>query len=126
MNKLSVRSICFVGMFAAITSILSIVTIPTPIGVPFTLQTFAMALCGLVLGKKYGTLSTVLYVLLGLVGVPVYAGMTAGPGVLFGVTGGYIFGFILMTFFCGVGIQCEGKKAGAAFTLLFSVIGLTC
>ena len=97
-------------MFAAITSILSIVTIPTPIGVPFTLQTFAMALCGLVLGKKYGTLSTVLYVLLGLVGVPVYAGMTAGPGVLFGVTGGYIFGFILMTFFCGVGIQFEGRK----------------
>lgn len=126
MNKLSVRSICFVGMFAAITSILSIVTIPTPIGVPFTLQTFAMALCGLVLGKKYGTLSTILYVLLGLVGVPVYAGMTAGPGVLFGVTGGYIFGFILMTFFCGVGTQFEGKKVGAAFTLLFSVIGLAC
>ena len=90
------------------------------------LQTFAMALGGLVLGKKYGTISTVLYVLLGLIGVPVYAGMSAGPGVLFGVTGGYIFGFVLMTFFCGLGIEFEGKKNGVFFTMLFSIIGLAC
>lgn len=126
MNKISVRAICFIGMFTAITAILSIATIPTPWGVPFTLQTFAMALSGLVLGKKYGTISTVLYVLLGLIGVPVYAGMSAGPGVLFGVTGGYIFGFVLMTFFCGLGIEFEGKKKGVFFTMLFSIIGLAC
>lgn len=126
MNKISVRVICFIGMFTAITAILSIATIPTPWGVPFTLQTFAMALSGLVLGKKYGTISTVLYVLLGLIGVPVYAGMSAGPGVLFGVTGGYIFGFVLMTFFCGLGIEFEGKKNGVFFTMLFSIIGLAC
>ena len=126
MNKISVRAICFIGMFTAITAILSIATIPTPWGVPFTLQTFAMALSGLVLGKKYGTISTVLYVLLGLIGVPVYAGMSAGPGVLVGVTGGYIFGFVLMTFFCGLGIEFEGKKNGVFFTMLFSIIGLAC
>ena len=124
--KLSVRTICMVAMFTAIISVLSIMQIPTPWGVPFTLQTFAMALSGLVLGKKYGTISTVLYVLLGLIGVPVYAGMSAGPGVLFGVTGGYIFGFVLMTFFCGLGIGFEGKKNGVFFTMLFSIIGLAC
>lgn len=126
MNKLSVRSISFIGMFTAIAAILSIVTIPTPWGVPFTLQTFAMALTGFVLGKKYGTISTALYVILGLVGVPVYAGMQAGPGVLFGTAGGYIFGFILMTFFCGLGIDFEGKKKGIIFTILFGLIGLAC
>ena len=49
MNRISIRTICFVGMFTAITSVLSILQIPTPWGVPFTLQTFAMALAGYVL-----------------------------------------------------------------------------
>lgn len=124
--KFSARSICFVGMFTAIIAVLSILTIPTPIGVPFTLQTFAVALSGFVLGKKYGTVSTVLYVILGFIGVPVYAGMNAGPGVLFGTSGGYIFGFILMTFFCGLGMDVKGKKLGILFTLLFGMIGLAC
>ena len=103
MNKnISIRTICFVGMFAAITSVLSIITIPTPWGVPFTLQTFAIALSGYVLGKIYGTFATLIYIILGLIGVPVYAGMSAGAGVLAGPTGGYLWGFIIMTFFCGL------------------------
>ena len=103
MNKnISIRTICLVGMFAAITSVLSIITIPTPWGVPFTLQTFAIALSGYVLGKMYGTFATLIYIILGLIGVPVYAGMSAGAGVLAGPTGGYLWGFIIMTFFCGL------------------------
>lgn len=126
MNKISIRTICFVGMFAAIVSVLSILTIPTPWGVPFTLQTFAVALAGFVLGKKYGTISTALYVLLGFIGLPVYAGMSAGPSVLFGTTGGYIYGFILMTFFCGLGMELLSKRAGIVWLILFSFIGLAC
>ena len=95
--KLSVRTICMVAMFTAVISVLSIMQIPTPWGVPFTLQTFAMALCGYVLGWKYGTLSTILYILIGAIGVPVFAGMSAGVGILTGATGGYLFGFIIMT-----------------------------
>lgn len=101
--KLSVRTICMVAMFTAVISVLSIMQIPTPWGVPFTLQTFAMALCGYVLGWKYGTLSTILYILIGAIGVPVFAGMSAGVGILTGATGGYLFGFIIMTFLCGIG-----------------------
>ena len=82
--KLSVRTICMVAMFTAVISVLSIMQIPTPWGVPFTLQTFAMALCGYVLGWKYGTLSTILYILIGAIGVPVFAGMSAGVGILTG------------------------------------------
>jgi biotin transport system substrate-specific component len=126
--KLSIRTICFTGMFAAIIAVLSILSIPTPWGVPFTLQTFAVALCGFVLGKKYGTIATAIYVILGAVGVPVYAGMRSGFGVLFGPTGGYIYGFILMALFCGIAYDFFSKKtaAGTAFAVLFSLIGLAC
>ena len=123
--KLSVRTICMVAMFTAIISVLSIMQIPTPWGVPFTLQTFAMALCGYVLGWKYGTISTVLYILIGAIGVPVFAGMSAGVGILTGATGGYLFGFIIMTFLCGIGRVYMKKGAkGIVWLVAFSALGL--
>ena len=123
--KLNVRTICMIALLTAVTSVLSIMQIPTPWGVPFTLQTAAMALSGYLLGEKYGTVSTILYVLLGTIGVPVSAGMSAGPGVLFGATGGYIFGFIFMTLLCGIG-RAHMKKgaAGVVWLVVFSALGL--
>ena len=123
--KLNVRTICMIALLTAVTSVLSIMQIPTPWGVPFTLQTAAMALSGYLLGEKYGTVSTILYVLLGTIGVPVFAGMSAGPGVLFGATGGYIFGFIFMTLLCGIG-RAHMKKgaAGVVWLVVFSALGL--
>lgn len=123
--KLQIKTICLVAMLTAVISVLSIMQIPTPWGVPFTLQTFAIALCGYVLGWKYGTLSTILYVLLGTIGVPVFAGMTAGPGILFGATGGYIFGFILMALLCGIGRSFMKKGvSGMVWLVVFSALGL--
>ena len=123
--KLNVRTICMIALLTAVTSVLSIMQIPTPWGVPFTLQTAAMALSGYLLGEKYGTVSTILYVLLGTIGVPVFAGMSAGPGVLFGATGGYIFGSIFMTLLCGIG-RAHMKKgaAGVVWLVVFSALGL--
>ena len=95
--KISTKTIVTVGMFTAVLSVLSILTIPMPTGVPVTLQTFAMALCGYVLGWKKGTSSTLIYILLGTVGVPVFAGMTGGPSWLAGYSGGFIWGFIFLT-----------------------------
>ena len=96
------RSIVMVGVFAAILAVLSQVSIQTPWQIPVTLQTFAVALTGYVLGKWRGTLSVFVYILLGLAGVPVYAGFTAGLGKLAGVTGGYIIGFLFLAFGCGM------------------------
>ena len=125
MNKnISIRTICFVGMFAAITSVLSIITIPTPWGVPFTLQTFAIALSGYVLGKIYGTFATLIYIILGLIGVPVYAGMSVGAGVLAGPTGGYLWGFIIMTFFCGLAADFGNNAKGCIAKILISILAL--
>lgn len=99
--KLTVREICAISMFAAVISVLSLLQIPTPSGVPFTFQTFAIVLCGCILGPEKAVITSGLYILLGSFGLPVFSGMKAGVGVLFGPTGGYLFGFLFLAFFSG-------------------------
>ena len=94
MNKtsLSTKDIAYIAVFAAVIAICSWISIPTT--VPFTLQTFAIFLTCMVLGGKRGTLAVLVYILLGAIGIPVFAGFSSGFGVLLGTTGGYIIGFI--------------------------------
>ena len=81
---------------ATATSFMAVCSwISLPFAVPFTLQTFAVFLVLGVLGGKKGFLAIVLYLLMGAVGVPVFAGFSSGVGVLLGATGGYLFGFLL-------------------------------
>ncbi|MDE7199783.1 MAG: biotin transporter BioY [Lachnospiraceae bacterium] len=82
----------YIAVFAVLMAICSWISIP--IVIPFTLQTFAVFLAVCVLGGKRGTLSVIIFVLLGAVGVPVFAGFSGGPHVIMGNTGGYIIGFI--------------------------------
>lgn len=103
--KISTKTIVAVGMFTAVLSVLSVLTIPMPTGVPVTLQTFAVALCGYVLGKKRGTASVALYLLIGTVGVPVFAGMTGGPSWLVGYSGGFLWGFLFLALFSAIGTE---------------------
>lgn len=116
----SVKDIVFIGVFAAIISVCALISIPTPWGVPYTLHTFAIALTAYCLGKWKGSLATVIWVLIGLVGVPVYSGFTAGFAKLFGATGGYIWSFIFMTFLCGLSFDKKKKW----LTICFSILGL--
>lgn len=81
------------GISAALTAVCSWISIPT--AVPFTLQTFAVFLTMGLLGGKLGTLSVGVYLLLGAVGLPVFAGFSGGLGALLGATGGYLLGFLL-------------------------------
>ena len=103
-SKLTTKQIVLTGMMTAVLAVLSIVTIPLPTGVPVTLQTFAMAFCGYVLGWKLG-------------------------GALLGPAGGFIFGFIPMAMLCGAGIKkgFPGKPfvlgiAGLAVCHAFGVV----
>lgn len=103
-NKTS--AIIMIGMFTAIAAVISALPIGFQIfGVPATLQTFAMAFLGFILGKKSGTIAVAVYILLGLVGIPVYNGFTGGPSVLFGITGGFLWGFLFIAFFCGAAYE---------------------
>lgn len=113
-KTLSTRSITWIGMFTAILCVLSILQIPMPSGVPLTLQTFAVALCGYVLGTRHGTLSILLYLILGFIGLPVFTGMTGGIGRLFGFTGGFLYGFLFLAFFSGLGSAMKNRAAACA------------
>ena len=87
-----VLDLVYIAIGAALIAICSWISIPT--AVPFTLQTFAVFFVLLALGGERGTIATLVYVLLGAVGVPVFAGFSGGIGVLLGNTGGYIIGFL--------------------------------
>lgn len=115
--KITTKEVVSVGMFAAVLAVLSQISLPMPSGVPVTLQTFAVALTGVVLAWKLGTASVVVYLLLGAVGVPVFAGFSGGAQVLVNYTGGFLWGFIAMTLLCGIGVQMKHKAAGIAVGL---------
>jgi biotin transport system substrate-specific component len=82
----------YIAMFAVLMAVCSWISIPTV--VPFTLQTFGVFMAVSMLGGKRGTISVLVYILLGAIGVPVFANMTGGFGVILGSTGGYIVGFL--------------------------------
>ena len=116
-------------MFTALIAVCSQIYVPTP--VPFTLQTLAVFIAGGLLGWKRGVLCVAVYILLGMVGVPVFAEFSGGLRVLFGMTGGYIIGFIFTALI--VGLMCDklGKKlwvlavsmtAGLAVCYLFGTL----
>lgn len=102
--RASTQTIVTIGMFAAILSVLSVLAIPMPSGMPVTLQTFAVALCGYVLGAKRGVMTVFVYLLLGAIGIPVYAGMHGGISWLFSYTGGFLWGFVLLALLCGTAV----------------------
>ena len=89
-SKIEIRDICYIAIFTAIIAVMAQISIPLPGGVPLTLQTLAVPLAGIILGAKRGTMSTIIYILLAMAGVPVLAGFSGGAGVVFGVTGGFI------------------------------------
>lgn len=87
------RDIVYMSVFTAMISICSWISIP--VSIPFTLQTMGVFTTVGLLGGKRGTLTVLTYILLGVIGVPVFAGLTGGVSVLLGTTGGYIIGFLL-------------------------------
>ena len=82
----------YIAVMAALIAVCSWISIPTT--VPFTLQTFGVFLAVGLLGGKRGSIAVLIYILLGAVGLPVFAGFSGGVGILLGTTGGYIIGFL--------------------------------
>lgn len=106
-----------IALLAAVTAVLAQVSIPLPSGVPITLQTFAVALTGCYLGWKYGVTSVFVYIVLGAVGLPVFASLRGGFAVITGVTGGFITGFLPMAALCGLGASLHNKIAALSMAL---------
>lgn len=119
-KKLKVRDMAVTALLAAVVAVCSLITIPMPTGVPITLQTFAVALAGYLLGAKKGTAAVVLYILIGAVGLPVFSGMKGGVSVLAGPTGGFLWGFIFFALLCGL----KSKTGKKWVSVLLGIAGL--
>lgn len=105
----SILDIVYIALFAAIISICSLVSIPIA-SIPVTLQILGVCLAAGFLGLAKGTVSVVIYILLGLIGIPVFAGGTSGFAKLASPTGGYIIGFIFTALIIGFAIKFFGRK----------------
>ena len=105
------------GLFAALTAICAWISIPV-LDIAFTMQTFAVFLTLSVLGGKWGTVSIGMYLLLGFLGLPVFAGFGSGVSVLLGPSGGFLWGF----FAAGITFWAlERLKAAAAMMVSLAV-----
>ena len=119
-RSLTTMDLAYTALFIGLITICSWISIPMTI--PFTMQTFAVFVAVGLLGMKRGTLSVVTYILLGAIGVPVFAGFSGGFGILMGSTGGYIIGFIASALITGAIIKVFGKKTAVMFFAM--IVGL--
>ena len=117
-NRISVKNIVLAGMFAAFLAVMSQVSLPMPTGVPITVQVFAVALVGVILGWKRGVLAVLVYILIGAVGVPVFANFKGGLSVLTGLTGGYIIAWPVMTILCGIQTKTQNAKLNMTVNII--------
>ena len=100
-----------IALMAALISVLAPVSVPLAGEVPVSLATFAVMLAGCALGAKDGAAAAAVYLLLGAIGIPVFAGYTSGFSILFGVTGGFLFGYIVLAMICGYVYRKFGSAA---------------
>lgn len=118
-QQLKLRSMIVTALFAAIIGVLAQITIPLPL-VPITGQTLAIGLAATILGSRYGTLSVLLYLIIGSTGVPVFAELSGGISKLVGPTGGFLVGFVPAVFIIGFYMEKTGftiKNAMIANTI---------
>lgn len=115
-------NICITAMFVAIIAVCAWLAIPIS-AISITLQTMGVCLAAALLGWKRGVIAVVAYILLGLVGVPVFTGPKGGVAVLAGVTGGYIVGFLFTALIVGI-VSDLVKNRKKIFQIIFLAVSM--
>lgn len=122
---MKIKRLVLTGLFAAFTAVCSIITIPLPVTmVPINLAVLAVFLTGALLPKGAALGAQAVYLLLGLVGVPVFAGFAAGPGSLLGPTGGYLIAYPVMAFLIALVKEKSKGRHCRVLTILAMVAAL--
>ena len=120
MARISIREIAYTALGVALMIICSWLSVP--LTVPFTMQTFAVCLVAALFGLKIGMWAVAVYLLLGIAGVPVFAGFEGGLGYLLGATGGYLVGFLLTALVVGIAADKRGRGKKVLITAM--VVGV--
>ena len=127
-KKMNTHQLTLIGVMTAVTCILGPLSLPIGI-VPISLTNLAIYFAIYVLGGKRGTISYIVYLFIGLIGLPVFSGFSGGFTKLFGPTGGYLIGFIFMAFISGIFIDKFSNKIYMCFlgmvlgTIITYIIG---
>lgn len=119
-KKIAISDIIYIALFSALIAICSWISIP--LAIPITMQTFAVFVTAGLLGARRGTMSVLLYILLGAVGLPVFSGFTGGFGILLGNTGGYIIGFIFTSLI--IGLIADRMEKKVPVMIIAMILGL--
>lgn len=125
-QRLDARSITSVGLAVALLVIGSAIALP--IGpVPISLQSLVVLTIGITMGKRLGVMAVTVYVIAGLIGLPVFAGLKGGPQYIFAPTFGFIMAFILAAYIVGAGYESSSNMRRyaslMAATILIYTIG---
>ena len=124
MNNRKTFRLTAVALTVAGIAIIAQIAIPLPSGIPLTLQTMAVAFAGYLLGAKYGTLSVGVYIALGAVGAPVFSGLSGGFHKFLSPTGGFIWGFLLLSLSCGMAEIKKWSKKERLASVLAGILGV--
>jgi len=121
-KRISTSTMTMVALMAAVLCVLAPFSIP--IGpIPVSLATLGLYLAVIILGAKKATVVCLMYLLIGFVGLPVFSGFSGGPAKLLGPTGGYLFGYLLLTAIAGWFVdKFPGKRGMCAFGLVMGTV----
>ena len=121
MKAMKTKDMTLIAVMAALICVAGPLSIPVG-PIPLSLATFAVYLAGSVLGRKKGTIAVALYLVIGVIGVPVFSGFSGGFQKLAGVTGGYLIGYLPCAYLSGIGAE-KREKAGWWFHPLMMIAG---
>lgn len=117
-KRFNIQELCIIGLTTALICVIAPFSLPMPLGVPMTLQSFIITLMAIILGAKRSTTATLIYILLGAFGLPVFSNFTGGWQFLIGPTGGFIVSFPLMAYVIGLSANTISKHK---YFLLFGI-----
>ena len=121
MDKSKIKEIALTSLFTAIIAAFAWISIPTPFGVNLTFSLFGVCIAGFCLEGKSAVAATLAYIVIGAIGMPVFSQFLGGFSVLFGTSGGFIWGFLPAAAICSVAKNIS-KKAIRIFLMIFAVI----
>lgn len=120
MMNTKTKELTLIGLMAAVICIAGPLSLPLPFSpIPISLTNLAVYFSVYILGMKRGTASYLVYLLIGVAGLPVFSAFTSGPAKLFGPTGGYLIGFLFMALICG---YCVDRWNGQIFASFIGMV----
>ena len=127
-KNFTIQELCIIGLATALICVIAPFSLPMPLGIPMTLQSFIITLIAIILGAKRGAAATLIYILLGAFGLPVFSNFTGGWQCLIGPTGGFIISFPLMAYIIGLGAGMNGRHKSSLFRAIFlgTVLNFAC